>query len=44
MDLQVAILSSGKGSMLDAALKASNLSILLDACLSVDSIKIYSPI
>ncbi|TDY21985.1 2-haloacid dehalogenase [Paraburkholderia sp. BL6665CI2N2] len=43
MDLQTAILSNETASMLDAALKASNLSILLDACLSVDSLKIYKP-
>lgn len=43
MGLKLAILSNGTAGMLDAALKASGLSTLLDACLSVDDLKIYKP-
>jgi 2-haloacid dehalogenase len=43
MGLKVAILSNGTAAMLNAALKASGLAPLLDACLSVDELKIYKP-
>jgi 2-haloacid dehalogenase len=43
MGLKVAILSNGTDAMLSAALQASGLSALLDACLSVDELKIYKP-
>ncbi|WP_043287495.1 haloacid dehalogenase type II [Paraburkholderia oxyphila] len=38
-----AILSNGSQGMLQAALKASNLTDLLDVCISVDEIRIYKP-
>ncbi|WP_233886359.1 haloacid dehalogenase type II [Paraburkholderia flagellata] len=38
-----AILSNGNDAMLQGALKAGNLTDCLDACLSVDELKIYKP-
>ncbi|BBU30315.1 haloacid dehalogenase [Burkholderia sp. THE68] len=38
-----AILSNGSTSMLEGAMRAGNLDLTLDACISVDDIKIYKP-
>ena len=41
--LQTAILSNGSPAMLDAAVKAAKLEMLLDAVLSVEEVGIYKP-
>ena len=41
--MQTAILSNGSPKMLDAAIESSKLGEFLDACYSVDELRIYKP-